>query len=61
MDDVVERAAEWGVQAVVPVSTERTVVKIGGRANQPRRRGRARTRASRTIAAGKVTIHGEAA
>ena len=28
MDDVVEGAAEWGVRALIPVSSERTVVKF---------------------------------
>jgi 16S rRNA (uracil1498-N3)-methyltransferase len=31
MDDVVEQAAEWGLGAVVPVSSERTIVKVEGR------------------------------
>jgi len=31
MDDVIERAAEWGIQVVVPVFSERTVVKLGER------------------------------
>lgn len=46
MDDVVEQAAEWGVQAVVPVFSERTVVKLGDREDKKTERWRQIARAA---------------
>ena len=40
MDEVVERAAEWGVRKLIPVSTERTIVKLGDRQDRKAERWR---------------------
>ncbi len=46
MDEVIERAAEWGVRTIIPVSSERTVVKIGDREDRKAERWRQIARAA---------------
>jgi 16S rRNA (uracil1498-N3)-methyltransferase len=46
MDEVVERAAEWGVRNIIPVSSERTVVKLGDREDRKALRWRQIARAA---------------
>ncbi len=40
MDEVVEQSAEWGVRNLIPVTTERTIVKIGDRQDRKAERWR---------------------
>jgi 16S rRNA (uracil1498-N3)-methyltransferase len=46
MDEVVERAAEWGIRTLVPVTSERTIVKLGDHEEQKVERWRQIARAA---------------